>query len=243
MMHRITKIAWILTLGTTSSIALGQQPAPAPAAPAAAPAAVTAPEPAAAPLAAPAQAVAPEAAKESGEEPFGKAGVINIGSDISLDVHHTGYSAPSGGVAPSSTTSYAIGPAADYFVIDNLSLGAMVLFQRIPFPGIEAKEDIISFEPRIGYHIPLVPEKLGLWPRLSYFYEHGKLMVSGAPDTTLKSMGISAFVPLLIHPVEHFHFGFGPYFQTDLSAKLDGQDDAKATTIGLRLEIAGWWKL
>ena len=202
-MDRITKIAWILTLGTTSSIALGQQPAPAPAAPAAAPAAVAAPEPATAPVAAPAQAVASEAAKESGEEPFGKAGVINVGSDISLNLQHTGYSAPSGGVAPSSVTTYAIGPAADYFVIDNLSLGAMVLFGRTTVSAgvAEAKADVIGFEPRVGYHISLVPEKLGLWPRVSYFYEHTKIMVDGSPDTTMKAMGIGVFVPLLIHPV------------------------------------------
>jgi len=41
-------------------------------------------------------------------------------------------------------------------------------------------------------------------------------------------MGIGVFVPLLIHPAEHFHIGIGPYIDTDLSAKLDGQDDAKA---------------
>lgn len=239
-MHRIAKIAWILTIGTTSTIALGQQPAPA--APVATPAAAPAPAPEAAPAAAPAQPAA-EATKEAGEEPFGKAGVINIGSDISLNVQHTGYSAPSGGVAPPSITTYAIGPAADYFVIDNLSVGAMVLFGRITESTGGGKADVIGFEPRVGYHIPLVPEKLGLWPRVSYFYNHIKIMADGAPDTTLKSMGIGVFVPLLIHPVEHFHFGIGPYFETDLSAKLDGQDDAKATTIGLRLEIAGWWKL
>jgi hypothetical protein len=191
------------------------------------------------------QPVASEAAKESGEEPFGKAGVINIASDISLNVQHTGYSAPSGVEAPSSVTTYMLGPAADVFVINNLSVGAMVQIGRISesVGAAEFKKDVIAFEPRVGYHIPLVPEKFGLWPRASFFYEHSKWMSAGAPDVTEKSMGVGVFVPFLIHPVEHFHIGIGPYIDTALSTKLDGVNDAKATTIGLRMEIAGWWKL
>ena len=251
-MYRIAKFAWILSILFVSPAAFGQQATPpaAPPQPVANPAAppATASQPVAneaTPPVAANQPVVNEATKESGEEPFGKAGVINIASDISLNVQHTGYSAPSGVVAPSSVTTYMLGPAADVFVIDNLSVGALVQFGRISesFGAFEAKEDVISLEPRIGYHIPLVPEKLGLWPRASFFYEQRKLIVPGASDITEKSMGIGAFVPLLIHPVEHFHIGIGPYIQTALSTKLDGQDDAKATTIGLRMEIAGWWKL
>jgi len=236
-MTRIARQTVIMVALTASGTAFGQEAAPAAAAPEA-PAAV-------APAAAPASAVTSEASKESAEEPFGKAGVINIASDLSLNVQHTGYSAPSGGEAPSSVTTYVVGPAADYFVIDNLSLGAMFQFGRIAesVGAEEVKVDVVTVEPRVGYHIPLVPEKFGLWPRVSFFYESKKFMVDGRADITEKSMGIGVFVPLLIHPVEHFHIGIGPYMDTALSTKLGGQDDAKATTIGLRMEIAGWWKL
>ena len=237
---RIARLTVIMVAISASGAAFCQEPAPAAAAPEA-----LAPPAAVAPATAPAPAVTSEASKEPTEEPFGKAGVVNIASDLSLNVQHTGYSAPSGGEAPSSVTTYVVGPAADYFVIDNLSLGAMFQFGRITQStgAEEAKIDVISFEPRVGYHIPLVPEKLGLWPRVSYFYESKKFMVDGRADITEKSMGIGVFVPLLIHPVEHFHIGIGPYMDTALSTKADGQDGAKATTIGLRMEIAGWWKL
>ena len=234
-MKRIARLTVIVVAMSASGTAFGQEPASA----AVAPAAV-------APAATPAPAVTNEASKEPAEEPFGKAGVLNVASDLSLNVQHTGYgSAPSGGETPSSVTTYMVGPAADYFVIDNLSLGAMFQFGRITEStgAEEAKIDVIGFEPRVGYHIPLVPEKLGLWPRINYFYESKKFMVDGRADITDKSMGVGVFVPLLIHPVEHFHIGIGPYMDTALSTKAGGQDEAKATTIGLRMEIAGWWKL
>ncbi len=241
-MHRLANSALVLAITSVCGATFAQPAAPA-AAPASAPAAAPAPAEAPGPAAAATPAAASEATKEAGEEPFGKAGVINVGSDLSLNVQHIGYSAPSGRSAPSSVTTYAIGPAADYFVIDNLSVGAMVLFGRTQSPDSEAKIDTIAFEPRVGYHIPLVPEKLGLWPKVSFYYEHEKLTAEGSPDLTGKRMGVGAFVPLLIHPVEHFHFGVGPYITTDLSAKEEDLDAPKATTIGLRLEISGWWKL
>jgi hypothetical protein len=188
---------------------------------------------------------------EAREEPFGKAGVINLASDVALNIQHTGYSAQSGGPTPSSTTTYMFGPAADYFVIDNLSVGALLQIGResVEAPGASLNKDIIGLEPRIGYHLSLFAGETGLWPRVSFFYEQAKYksaeVVIDAPSTnvTEKAMGIGFFLPFLIHPVEHFHIGIGPYLKTALSTKVDGQNEPKATTIGLRLEIAGWWKL
>jgi hypothetical protein len=48
-------------------------------------------------------------------------------------------------------------------------------------------------------------------------------------------------VPLLIHPVKHFHFGVGPYASIPVLAKdSNGNDAAKSTDVGVRLEVAGW---
>jgi len=178
------------------------------------------------------------------EEPFGKADVINVASDLSLSLQNTSYSAPSGGSAPSSVTTYSIGPAADYFVIDNLSVGAQILFQRTSVEGL--KLDTFAVLPRVGYHIPLVPEKFGLWPRVEFGYAATtfKTQILGTDvNETTKNIKLGAFVPLLIHPVEHFHIGIGPYIDTDLTSKTEGEDGVKETTIGIRTEIAGWWNL
>ena len=174
-------------------------------------------------------------------EGFGKAGVINVASDLSLSVQSTSYSAPSGEKAPASAISYSIGPAADVFVIDNLSVGAELLFGQTAVEDV--KVDVIRLAPRVGYHISLVPERLGIWPRIELGYQAMTTKIPGAPDTTDKAVQLGIFVPLLIHPVEHFHIGIGPFLDTDLSSKTDGADGLKQTTIGLRTEIAGWWKL
>ncbi len=178
------------------------------------------------------------------EEPFGKAGVINVASDLSLSLQSTSFSAPSGGTAPSSVTTYSIGPAADYFVIDNLSVGAQVLFQRTNIE--DTKIDTFEIMPRVGYHIPFVPGRFGLWPRVEFGYAAStiKADIAGvSSDETTKNIKLGVFVPLLIHPVEHFHIGIGPYLDTDLTSKTEGADGIKETTIGIRTEIAGWWNL
>lgn len=178
------------------------------------------------------------------EEPFGKAGVINIASDLSLSFQSTSYSAPSGGTAPSSVTTYSIGPAADYFVINNLSVGASLLFQRTAQEELKIKTFAIM--PRVGYHIPFVPGRFGLWPRVEFGYAttNVKADIFGmSVDETTKNVKLGLFVPLLVHPVEHFHIGIGPYLDTDLTSKTDDGDGVKETTIGIRTEIAGWWNL
>ncbi|HEX7477123.1 MAG TPA: hypothetical protein VF331_04915 [Polyangiales bacterium] len=186
---------------------------------------------------------ATEAPETSHEEGFGKAGVINVASDLRLSVEHTIYSPPSG-PAPASVTAYAIGPAADYFVIDNLSLGAQLLFGRTEVAGAASgSETMIRIAPRVGYHISLVPERFGLWPRLELGYETATRKATGIAEITEKRVVLGVFVPLLIHPAEHFHIGIGPYCETDLSSKEDGSDGMKETRLGLRTEIAGWWGL
>jgi hypothetical protein len=201
-------------------------------------AAPAAPPPVAAPPSA-AQAPAPGPAPEAEpEEGFGKAGVINVASDLTLSIDHTIYSAPDG-ASPESSTSYSIGPAADYFVIDNLSVGGQVLFSH---SGGAASQSAFRISPRVGYHFSFVPERLGLWPRLELGYETETVSVGGA-DITEKKVVLGVFVPLLIHPVEHFHIGIGPFLDTDLSAKEGDVDGTKSTTLGLRTEIGGWWGL
>jgi hypothetical protein len=217
MSRRLLSLGAAATLSMLAGSALAQDPAPA--------------------------AVEPNAPAPAGEavEGFGKAGVINIASDLTFSIQHTSFKAPAGGTNPDSTTSYSIGPAADYFVIDNLSLGALLLFSKTSVGTGSA--NTIAFTPRVGYHIPLVPGSLGLWPRLEFGYASTTFKTTGAPDQTEKRTSLGVFVPLLIHPVEHFHIGIGPFFDTDLSAKDAGQDGVKETTLGLETEIGGWWLL
>ena len=57
-------------------------------------------------------------------------------------------------------------------------------------------------------------------------------------------MNVGVYVPLLIHPVKHFHFGVGPYFNVDLSSKESSGstsvDGDKNLRVGVAFEVAGW---
>jgi hypothetical protein len=107
-MHRTLRYAGVFATLFVTVSAFGQTPETS--------ASPEAPPPPAAEPARP--AVAPH---EAAEEPFGKAGVLNIASDLALSVQHIGYSDVHGS-SPESVTTYEIGPAADYFVIDNYRL-------------------------------------------------------------------------------------------------------------------------
>lgn len=202
-------------------------------------------------LAAPAQA---EGNAPAGER-FGNAGVLNLGTDLGFLISSTSYKAAQGD-DPDSVTQFLIQPAADYFVVDNVSVGVLVGFGQSESGsgGDSVKLSTTSFGARAGYHVP-IGESFGLWPRLGLRLASSTSEVSntqGTTTTTHKSESsrttIGLDVPFLIHPAEHFHLGIGPFLEKDLSAKVkpDGGQEAdtdKETTIGLRLEIAGWFLL
>src|SRR5262249_1826694 len=102
------------------------------------------------------------------------------------------------------------------------------------------------------YNLWLTPEKLSLWPQVSFLYttfSGSKSVTVGTTtskaDYTLTRQSIMVNVPLLIHPAKHFHFGVGPFVMLDIGANLKAGDAGcragrKATPFGLAAEIAGW---
>jgi len=48
------------------------------------------------------------------------------------------------------------------------------------------------------------------------------------------AVGINAFAPVMMHPVEHFFIGFGPFIDTDLTGK------ARGILWGGRMTLGGW---
>ena len=101
-------------------------------------------------------------------------------------------------------TSISLAPELDYFVIPNLSIGGAVLFNWDSNNGTSG-----GVVPQVAYHVPL-SASWSFWPRLAV------TIASGNPgDPARFSVEVSA--PFLIHPAEHFFFGFGPAFATDLA--------------------------
>jgi hypothetical protein len=170
---------------------------------------------------------------------FSLAGHLAISSDAGLEIANTSISGQDG-----STTSIQLRPAVDYFVIDNLSVGGFLGLDYVNQAGDSGHTTTFSIGPRFGYNIPFA-EILSVWPKIGLSYAHTSIgqqtveIVNGVPvatDTSASAnhLALNLFVPVMIHPVEHFFLGFGPAFDLDLTG------DNKATTIAGRLTIGGW---
>ena len=181
------------------------------------------------------------------EKEFGNPGVIAIGARTGLELSYTSISRPSG--SSTSVTSLSLAPQISYFVIEGLSVGGTFLF------GYSKPKDgdsvtTLGLGPAIGYNIWAVPGLLSIWPQAEILYTSASIAVAnggttgGTTTATNTRFTLGAFVPLLIHPVKHFHFGIGPFFATDLSSSVSGGgfsgDSSKNTTLGLKGEIGGW---
>lgn len=165
---------------------------------------------------------------------FGDKGEIAISTDAALSFGRTTQD------GSPSATALSVLPAADVFVIRNLSIGGF-LGVRYQKQG-ESKSTSFQIGPRVGYNIELM-ERLSVWPKLGLSYSHTKaesdVLVDGdrlSRSTKNDALGLNLFVPVMVHPAPHFFAGFGPYLDTDLNG------DHRATTWGFRLTVGGWIK-
>jgi len=162
---------------------------------------------------------------------FGTAKQFAISGDGSITISYTSLSGVSG-----STTRYQIQPGADYFIIDNLSLGVFMGFAYTTEPSGHTLN--FNIGPRVGYNIPF-SKIFSVWPRVGFSYGSTSVKqdaVGSTPEstTTNNAFALNLSVPVLFHPGPHFFFGFGPALDQDLSG------DNKATTISGRLTFGGW---
>jgi hypothetical protein len=167
-------------------------------------------------------------------EVFGAAGQIAISSDAALVIQRRTITDVSGG-----TTSIQLAPAADYFVINNLSVGGFVGFDYVTSGDNDSSR--FSIGPRVGYNIPF-SDLVSIWPKAGFSFAHTSSTVStpGPNNSTVSvtntadAFALNLFVPVMFHPVRHFFAGFGPFLDTDLSG------DNRATVFGGKLTIGGW---
>jgi Autotransporter beta-domain len=166
-------------------------------------------------------------------EVFGGAGQIAISSDAALTIQRRTISDVEGG-----TTSIQLAPAADYFVINNLSVGGFVGFDYVTSGDNDSSR--FSLGPRVGYNLPF-SDLISIWPKAGFSYAHTSATTStttgGTTTSTTNSadaFALNLFVPVMFHPVQHFFAGFGPFLDADLSG------DQRATVFGGKLSIGGW---
>lgn len=164
---------------------------------------------------------------------FGEKGQIAVSTDAALEFSRQTYAD-----TDDARTSITIFPAADFFVIKNLSVGALVGVGYSKVGDTKSTQFVLG--PRVGYNIEFSP-LLSFWPKLGLAYRFSKIATEerqGNATVTTKfdnnAIALSLFAPIMLHPAPHFFAGFGPFLDTDLSG------DNRATTWGLRLSIGGW---
>jgi len=166
---------------------------------------------------------------------FGRKRQWAFSSDASISVQRTTQSETNGAL-----TTVSLAPAADYFVIENLSIGGSVgLYYS---KSGETSGTRFTIGPRVGYNFE-VSRLLSVWPKLGLNYAHTG---SNAPqivnpdtgtlsgDDDNNAIALSLFAPVMLHPAPHFFAGLGPFLETDLSG------DNRATSWGVKLTMGGW---
>jgi hypothetical protein len=177
---------------------------------------------------------------------FGRQGQVAISSDFVLSMTVTRTVLP-GGESPGAVSELSLGPALDYFVADSWSLGARVAYTRTSFEETHTTD--VSVGPRVGYDLAL-GAIVSLWPRLSLVYRATDITgttidpVTGeTANTDFQGGALSARgdLPLLLHPVRHFFLGLGAFVSVDVLSRLDGEEGARRTDLGVASFVGGWF--
>jgi hypothetical protein len=184
-------------------------------------------------LALPTRALAAEREPASTRERFGQKDQIVIGSDfmISMDrVHHGG--------SDVGFDRIFVAPALDVFVNDGFSVGGQLTYVHASasgWTGVYGTESAsVGIAPRVGYAFS-VSELWSIYPRISLGYNRA-VAVSGG-----ESIAATAFVPVLVHPAEHFFVGMGPFASRAMMSNPYGGPALGSTTYGLQSALGGYF--
>ncbi len=216
---------------------------------------------------------APPAAGGGSDAPataFGHAGQLAISWDQAIGTQQMSVNGLGGGGAPAigapaswsmldfqyaslsnnegSVTHFGLAPAADYFVIDNLSVGGQVLLGIASYSpgggGQGATGTTFGIAPQVGYNLGLT-DNISFWPKLQVAYQNTSWSNNGGGSSRF---GLGIFAPFLYHPVNHFFAGIGPNFSTDLSSSVtpagpgaQSVDGVKVTEFGIMTTFGGWF--
>jgi hypothetical protein len=160
---------------------------------------------------------------------FGHAGEFAFSSDAAVTIQHSS----------DDVTTIQLAPAADYFVIDNLSVGGFISLDYSKSGSSDGTR--FGIGPRVGYNFGL-SDTFSIWPKAGLAFAHSSVSTtvdldsstSRETSTSSNAIALNLFVPLMVHPVRHFFAGFGPFLDTDLSGSH------RVTVIGGKLTLGGW---
>jgi hypothetical protein len=171
---------------------------------------------------------------------LGEKGTLALGSDLNISFK----SVKSSFDDVDTRTEISIQPSADYFLAPNASVGAFLRYDNSDIENNTA----YGLGARVGYVIGL--GKVSIWPRVGFSLARidiGEVTFDdGDPETppiivdpdASFYFSVSAFAPLLFHPVDHLFIGIGPEFNLDVYASNDYE---KLTQLGVQSTIGGYF--
>ncbi len=172
---------------------------------------------------------------------FGDAHELVIRNDANIDFDFRSDTLSNANFNP----VFQIQPAADFFVIDNLSLGGLVDFTVFdtsvnlgPLGTVSATSVVLSFLFRAGYNVPL-GDHFSLWPQLGI---GAGFITTNNNGGTYGLVPLDLYVPLMAHPAQHFTLGLGPglHFNSLTNNDIAGLGIGAARIDVLRFTIGGW---
>ncbi len=182
---------------------------------------------------------------------FGDRGELVFTNALVTSIHTTTFS-----LTDSGAFSASVGGSVDYFVVDRISLGvgadfsysSSTLLDEASGNQVSSSATTGDLSLRLGMSLP-IGGRLSLYPVASIGFQRqtSESDSSGTDQgSTSSAIVASLYAPLLVHPAEHFFFGFGPTMSTDLWQQTsfprpsDAPVSSRATTVGVGLEVGGW---
>ncbi|NOU30207.1 MAG: hypothetical protein HOO96_20075 [Polyangiaceae bacterium] len=162
-------------------------------------------------------------------------------------------------------TRFWFAPSADFFVIDHLSVGALIEFavtnttsefQANPNAPVQSVDlpaaTSITLLPRVGYLFSF-GDRFGIWPRLGVGYAsltRSSANVATTTKETFSGMLFDLDVPFIYRPTEHFFFRIAPELAFTLigsravsSGAVTTSTDASAFNFSVSAGVGVMWDL
>jgi hypothetical protein len=155
---------------------------------------------------------------------FAEVGQVTLSNDAAFMVQQRVQSNGHG-----RAISIVLAPSFDFFFLKNVSIGGLASYIFTKSGGDKSQR--FSVGPRIGYNIELTG-LYSLWPRFGVSYAFSENTEEGQHHHQ-HSVALNASLPLMIHPVDSFFLGFGPYVDTDVSGS------PRVTQFGGKMTMGG----